>query len=173
MANKLKLEFHNARYTDDDLRDSISKILEINELCAIATLREGTSSHIHTAFFSYDENLDLYFISPTTDRHSINIRMNPSVAVAVWNKTDRWSEDLQGIQMFGRAEVLNPGLEMVRGMTCFLGRFRDFSSIITRPGEFAKGIASRIYVIRLNSLKLIDEPRFGRRNYIVLDIQKE
>jgi uncharacterized protein len=173
MTPKLKSAFHHPQYADSDLRKSISQILDVHELCAIATLNEGSTSHIHTAYFAYDEHMDIYFISPLTDQHSINISKNASVAVAVWNPTRQWGESLQGLQIYGKAEVLGVGMNLVRGMTLYLKRFKDFSSIIKHPGEFAQGISSRMYVIRPTSLKLLDEPRFGRRNYIELTVHAE
>lgn len=170
MNNGLNLSFGHPQYGDADLNESISGVLDANELAAISTVRDGANSHIHTAYFAYGDNLEIYFISPLTDQHSVNIGANASVAMAIWNKTERWGESLQGVQIYGKAEVLGFGLNLVKGMTCYLKRFNAFAGIIKHPGEFAEGISSRMFVIRPSSIKLLDEPRFGRRNYIVLNL---
>lgn len=168
----LKIALEHPSRSDAELAESIVGILNANELCAVATV-SGTESYIHTAYFAYSQHLDLYFLSQPSDRHVTNILDNPTAAVAVWNPTQAWGRDLQGLQMFGRAEKLGAGLELVTAMGLLMGRFHGFSEIMKSPGEFVEGVTSRVFVVRSTRVKILDEPRFGRRNYIEVDIARD
>jgi uncharacterized protein YhbP (UPF0306 family) len=161
----LALTFAHERYSDQALNESIAAILTENNLGAMASVR-GAEAYINTAYFVYSDDLSLYFLSQRGDTHSGNVDSNPSVAVAVWAATPRWGEDLRGLQLFGECEMLSFGTELIKGMQLFARQFPAFSSLVKHPGEFAEGVTSRMYRIRVSALKLIDEPRFGRRNYI-------
>ncbi len=165
--SRLRVKFGDNKYADQELQDSICCILDASELCAMATIDQGTS-HIHTAYFVYNELLEIFFLSQQKDRHIQNIMINPSISVAIWNSTTDWGENLQGIQIFGSCRQLNSATDLINGMGLYLKRFPAFSTIIKHPGEFADGIASRLYVVKSRKIKLLDEPRFGRRNYLTL-----
>lgn len=168
----LKVRFDHAEYSDVELAQSVECILDDNELSAMATVRDD-ESHIHTAFFVYDELLNIYFLSQPGDIHSVNVQKNSSIAVAVWGESEEWGEDLVGVQIFGTCEEV-PFLskESVKAMKMFIQRFPAFKQIVKHPGEFKTGVASRVYVARSEWLKVLDEPRFGRRNYITVNVIK-
>ena len=169
---KLNVCFQNDEYSDEELTESIESILEANELSAMATVRNG-ESHIHTAYFVYSESLEIYFLSQPTDMHTANIKENHSIAVAIWNNSDEWGEHLQGLQVFGICEEIPfLGKESVKAMRLFFQRFPAFKQIMKHPGEFKTGVTSRVYVVRPHWLKLLDEPRLGRRNYITVEIRE-
>lgn len=170
--SELTLSFGHPDYDDSTLSESIGSLLSSNHLGAMASIRDGSTSHINTAYFVHDSHLTLYFLSQPSDQHSANISQCDSVAVAIWATPERWGESLHGVQLFGRCEMLGTGTELAKAMGLFLATFSSFASIIRHPGQFIEGVTSRMYAVRPMSLKLIDEPRFGRRNYIVLDLAK-
>lgn len=171
MSININLKLYHPEYNNKILKKSIVNIIDNNKLCAIATVNEKNNSHIHTAYYSYDDKMNIYFISPLTDKHSENIKANPSVAISVWNEGDKWGEDLQGIQMYGNATVLSAGMNLIRGMSSYVQKHPDFSKIIVKPGEFKSGVLSRMFMINVYAIKLLDELEFGRRNYINVDIK--
>ena len=161
----LSLTFAHQQYSDQALNESVDAILNESHLGAMASVR-GTEAYINTAYFVYSDDLSLYFLSQRGDAHSKNVDANPSVAVAVWAASARWGEDLRGLQLFGECVSLSLGADLVKGMQLFARQFPAFSSLVKHPGEFAEGVTSRMYRISVSALKLLDEPRFGRRNYI-------
>lgn len=169
MSKKLKINLTTPDWPMESIHKSIETILDSNTLSAMSTSMNG-SSYVHTAYFVYSENLDLYFISQPTDQHIKNIENNPSIAVAIWIDSGIWGENLQGIQIFGECKQVKPGIELVKAMKLFMGRFKAFSGIIKNPGEFSENVSSRMYVIRPKSIKLLDEPSYGRRNYLQIDV---
>jgi nitroimidazol reductase NimA-like FMN-containing flavoprotein (pyridoxamine 5'-phosphate oxidase superfamily) len=165
--SKLNVAFGHGHYSDAALGESIGELLAENSLGAMASVDNGVA-HIHTAYFVHSADLTLYFLSQPTDAHTRFIAQNPSVAVAIWSTPVSWGEDLRGVQVFGRCDEVKAGAELLAGMRLFLSRFPAFKAIVKRPGEFKAGIASRMFAVRPSALRLLDEPRFGRRNYIDL-----
>ena len=166
---KINAQFNHPEYEDEAINTSLTHLLSNNSLCAMASI-SGNIAHINTAYFVYDSNLSLYFLSQPTDMHSANITQNSSVAIAIWSQSKQWGEDLQGVQLFGTCKQIGLGKQLISAMKLFLTRFPAFKAIMKHPGEFADGVPSRMYAVEVSSLKLLDEPQFGRRNYIELKV---
>ena len=166
----LDVKFGHAELGDEELCRSIEDIIRESNLGAMSSVK-GNEAHVNTAYFVCSRTLDLYFLSQARDQHSQNIKDNPSVAVAFWKTPDTWSENLQGVQIFGTCTQLPLGPKAVHAMSLFVTRFPAFRTIVGRPGEFAEGITSRMYRVKPERLRLLDEPSFGRRNYIDLDVR--
>jgi uncharacterized protein YhbP (UPF0306 family) len=158
-------------YSQIDLIQSVNHILENNTLLAMSSIW-GMQSYINTAFFSYNSKMELFILTEHSTIHALNIEKNNSIAVAIWNDSGVYGENLQGIQLFGYCEKV-PALKILDALNNYNKRFPTFAQIIKHPTDFAKGIVkSRLYVLKIEKLKLIDEPTFGRRNYINLTIEK-
>lgn len=168
--SKLLVHFENPNYSDEDLSESIVQILESSTELAMATVTSGNMSHISTNHFVYNNSLDLYILTPPYRDHSKNIDINPSVAAAIWERPDVPGENLRGIQAFGVCERVQK-LDLTNAIRQYTQRFKSFNEVIRHPTDFAKGLTdSRFFVIKVFQIKLLDEPRFGRRNYITLNV---
>ncbi|PID30578.1 hypothetical protein CSA80_01065 [Candidatus Saccharibacteria bacterium] len=166
----LKTHFNHPDFADEQLNESIAAILEANQTGAMSSIA-GDKAHINTAYFAYTSKLELFFVSLPSDTHSINITENNSVALSFWSESSTWSENLQGVQIFGTAEELGIGPKLVEGMKVFAARYPAVSAIIKNPGAFKDGVAVRMFRVQSERVKLLDEPRFGRRNYLDLTLQ--
>lgn len=170
MTTTLAVQLRHNEFSSDLLVTAVSDILAGTEIADIATIRQG-ESYIHTAYFVYSDTLDLYFTSQPTDLHIANIATNPSAAAAIWCPTEKWGENLCGLQVFGTCEAVPLiGLEAAGAMLQFIQRFPAFQSIVKHPGEFVAGVTSRLYVLRPRRLKMIHEPILGRRKYVTVDL---
>jgi len=169
MRTQLAVQFHHSEYSDAQLHESILDILEKNMLLAMATVKNG-ESYINTAYYAYSDQLELVIFTEPSTQHSQNIVLQPSVAVAVWNTPPVWGEQLQGLQLFGACQRVEESADaLAEAIRVFTERFPDFRQIIATPADFARGKTERkLYKITVQSLKLIDEPRLGRRKYITL-----
>jgi hypothetical protein len=165
----IKVDFGRPEHSDADLCESIGGILSRSELAALATVRDG-EPHVATVSYAFTRGLTLYFISAQADVHSQDIAANPAAAVAIWTTPDAWGKELQGIQLFGRAEVLGVGPEFLAAMRLYLARFPAFAALLKSPGEFKAGVHARMYAMRPTRLRLIDEAAFGHRTFLDLDV---
>lgn len=165
---RLDFAFNHAQYSDDDLNTSIQEILEENILCAMATVTEENSSYINTAYYCYNDRLEFFILTDPDSKHSQNLRANNSVALAICDSRQPWTEDQKGLQIVGRCQPAT-GAKLVEATTRYLRRFVGLKEWITHPGDFAKGaLNTRPYVIQTAWLKLYDTKRFGDDNFIPL-----
>jgi hypothetical protein len=167
----IKVAFGHPDHGDALLGESIGGILSRSELAALATARDG-EPHVATVSYAFTRDLTLYFISAQTDVHSQDITANPSAAVAIWTTPEAWGKELQGIQLFGRCEVLGVGPEFLTAMRLYLARFPAFTALLKNPGEFKAGVHARMYAMRPTRLRLIDEAAFGHRTFFDLQISR-
>jgi uncharacterized protein YhbP (UPF0306 family) len=165
----IKLAFGHPDHSDADLCASIGGILVRSELAAFATASDG-EPHVATVSYAFTRDLTLYFISAQSDVHSQDIAANPAAAVAIWTTPEAWGNELQGIQLFGHAEVLGVGPEFLSAMRLYLARFPAFTALLKNPGEFKAGVHARMYAIRPTRLRLIDEAAFGHRTFVDLNL---
>jgi nitroimidazol reductase NimA-like FMN-containing flavoprotein (pyridoxamine 5'-phosphate oxidase superfamily) len=75
-----------------------------NTLVLATAADDGTP--IATPLFYYaDDELNLYWLSSPDSRHSRNLSVRPSVAVAIFAQVSNWRE-IRGVQMEGVAEAV-------------------------------------------------------------------
>ena len=161
----------DSNFSQDDLLRSITHILESNTLLAMSSL-SGLNSYINTAYYAYNNNLELFILTEQSTIHGQNIEQNPSIAAAIWMDSGKYGENLQGLQLFGVCEKVST-LKLFDALKQYNNRFPTFAQIIKHPEDFAKGVVkSRLYILKIDKIKLLDEPAFGRRNYISLTIGK-
>ena len=168
----MKLQFDNKEHSDAKLNKSISGILEKSILCSIATLGENNTSYIHTAYFAFSDKLDLYFLSDPNTQHCLNIEKNPSVAVAVSDSRQIWQEPKQGLQLLGTCQLAR-GASKISAEFNYIKRFvgyGDWIKVLTKQER--KGFTSQFYTIKVDSVKIFDEPTFGEEVYITLKINR-
>lgn len=161
----MKPKFGHPSHSDNDLYDSISKLFANNTDLAMATVVDG-KAYVNTVHYAFNEALDLFILTQAHTQHGINLTKNPSIAVAIWNKPEVPGSNLEGIQLFGTCKQVS-ALGLPEAIMVYGSRFVSFGQAIKHPQDFDKGITdARLYVIKSNSGKLLDEPKFGRRNYI-------
>jgi uncharacterized protein YhbP (UPF0306 family) len=128
-------------------------LLDASTLCAIASVSPQGRAYVSTAYFAWSEELELVWLSERRAAHSRNIRVNPAVAIAVYDSRQTWGKPDRGIQLFGDAlELKRPAAGDAEAL--YGGRFRDY-----RPDDFGRGYA--FYGFRTRRLKLFDEPALG------------
>jgi uncharacterized protein YhbP (UPF0306 family) len=150
----------------EEFRDSVAEILGASRLFALATVGPEEEAHANTAFFAADETLTLYFVSERTTQHSRNLAAHPRAAVNVFLEPPRYGEQLRGLQLSGRVQECEGG-DLDHALEVYQRRFPDFAQDPEVRERFRTGVApSALYSFQVESLTLLDEPRFGRRNYV-------
>jgi len=166
---KINFNFKHPEFDDTRLNTSITEILSANELCAIASIDDGRS-YIHTAYYCFDEKLNLFFLSGAEAHHNKNFSKNASVAVSIYNSSQPWDGDKKGAQLFGVCKLAT-GASVIEGIALYLKRFTSLKEWVKHPDDFLKGaISSKLYKISVDSIKLFDEAEFGEENFVVLDV---
>ena len=166
------LRFNHEKYSDQQLNQSIAGVLKENMLMAVATIKDGKESYIHTAYFCYNKHLYLFMLTEPFRQHSRNVQTTDSVAIAIYDSRQPWDQHKRGLQLFGNCS-LAAGLELAEGYILYAQRFSGQTKWIKKAEDLTKNIIqSKLYVIKVDSLKLFDEPAFGPEVWIPLKVSR-
>uniref|UniRef100_UPI0031B5FEBA pyridoxamine 5'-phosphate oxidase family protein n=1 Tax=Nocardiopsis mwathae TaxID=1472723 RepID=UPI0031B5FEBA len=79
------------------LAELARELLDASRLCAISTVSPQDRAHINTAYFAWTPEFDLVWLSDPRARHSGNVRMRSTVAVAVYDSHQAWGQSDCGL----------------------------------------------------------------------------
>jgi uncharacterized protein YhbP (UPF0306 family) len=153
------------------LGSSIFRILEGNVLCSISTVTPENGAHINTAYFSYSNELEIYFLSHPASLHCRNLSANSSVAITVFSSSQNWTEPGQGLQLFGNCTQVR-GRQVTKAEVSYGKRFPAFGSWKVNLNEDDDSRDYRFYRIITARLKVHDEKTFGDGVFIFADAKR-
>jgi uncharacterized protein YhbP (UPF0306 family) len=137
-----------------EVKDLIKKYLSQSRMMQIATV-DGDQPWICTVYYVEDEDLNLYWLSLPTRRHSQEIQKHNKVAIAVPVKFDK---PIIGIQTEGTAEVVNDAELIAKVMESYVSKYdsgKDFyDNFVTRTNQH------QLYKFSPKHYKLFDEEEY-------------
>lgn len=141
------------------LRGLITDYLKEAKLMQIATAK-GNRPWVATVWFAYDSELNLYFISRKSRRHSLEMNANPNVAGAIAKPHETLGVKTRGIQFEGKASEV-PVLELPKAFRIFTKRFPKTTAYVKSVKDILKNITQqRFYKIKPSRIVLFDEVNF-------------
>jgi len=144
---------------------SLTRVLNSNSLCSIATIDERGGPYINTCFYSFNDDPTIFvFTSPGT-KHGRNLERNRTCAVNVFSSSSIMGEDLLGAQIHCSAVQLMAA----QGLAAFQNYCSRFPTLLTWANSWdavLKGLQSRFYALTPVSGKILDEVEFGKEMYI-------
>lgn len=149
-----------------DLKSYIIAYLTKANLMQVAT-SNGKKPWVCSVYFAFDDELNLYWISKTTRRHSEELRRNSHIAGAIV-VSHTMGDKVRGLQFEGRATELTDKKRAMLGMSWYAKRFgmpkeRMQRIVENLDGHVCYKIAPKLYV-------LFDElnfPKTPRQEYAV------
>ncbi|GAB4342335.1 MAG: hypothetical protein Kow0037_29630 [Calditrichia bacterium] len=114
-----------------DIKNKIVDYLNNHPHLQIATVGPDGKPWIGTVGY-VNEGAVVYFITDKTSRKARNILQNPQVAYTVDEDYEVWSE-IQGIQMEGKATLVESPEEMQRLMGLFMQKYPQAASLPPNP----------------------------------------
>ena len=142
--------------TQPNLKGVITDYLNEAIMMQLATVADS-KPWICNVWFAADEDLNIYWISSTTRRHSAEVANNPNVAAAIC--LPQTPADVpRGIQLEGIAEELTNPSDIETAIKYFAGRIfspeqiKNFMSNPERPHMF--------YRIKPSKIMLMDAVNF-------------
>jgi uncharacterized protein YhbP (UPF0306 family) len=133
------------------------RLLDASTLCAISTVSADGRSHINTAYFAWGAEFEIVWWSAPQARHSRNVRRHPSVAIAIYDSTQKWGGSDRGIQLFGTARETT-GRTAREAERRYARRFKGYASDDRSPYRF--------YRFRPRTLKLFHERELGGATFV-------
>lgn len=164
---KLNLKYGLADRTDALLNGVVSDLLNANTLMSVATIKDG-QAYINTAYFCFNESLDIFFLSHPDSQHCLNIGENESVAISVYDSHQEWDQHKKGLQLFATCAPAH-GLTILEGGKLYMQRFSGLKKWITNIDDLMKNvIESKLYVAKVHALKVFDEDALGEDTFLSL-----
>ncbi len=158
------------RYAGDRLRAAVLGILDANALCTMATRSAAGVVDINTAFYSFSEELELYFLSNPASAHCRNLAHTGQMAVAVCDSHQEWGATRAGLQLYGTGGPVPAG-HCERARASYAARFPRYFDLVLRAGEDADAAtaldALRLYRFVPARIKILDEHEFGEEVYVM------
>ncbi|MEK7559061.1 MAG: pyridoxamine 5'-phosphate oxidase family protein [Patescibacteria group bacterium] len=142
-----------------DLRKLIEKYLKEAKLMQLSTSVDN-QPWTCSVWFASDENLNIYWFSSTTRRHSKEVIKNPKVsAVIVMPQTPK--DDPRGLQLEGDAKLLTDGQDIKKARSFYEGRI--FPKKIIDKFISSKESPHRFYKIKPRAFVLFDLVNFPNK----------
>lgn len=144
---------------------AVTGILDSTALMSVATTLPDGGPWINNAYFAYDEDFRLYFLSRPLTVHSENVRAGTAaggrVAVTVADSQQPAIPGRRrGLQLEGRCRVA--AADVHRAITAFSARFPSFAAVAaTTATPDPTDRAPRLYVVSVATFKLFHEPVLG------------
>jgi uncharacterized protein YhbP (UPF0306 family) len=155
--------------TAGELKQQILDYLHSHNTMTLATCAAGIP-WAATVFYASDD-LRLYFFSSPEARHSVNLAANSAVAVTIQEDYKDWRA-IKGIQLEGRAVVVDGVLEKAKAMTVYARKYADVIKLFTDPnsGIFHQAFLKvKFYRVEPAKVFFIDNERgFGKRQELDL-----
>lgn len=152
-----------------DLRLRLQDFLRGHDTMTLATIGPSGEPQAAAVFYAADDQLNLYFLSGPSSRHSQNLQRGPRAAATIQADGQAWQE-IWGLQIEGTAHLVAGVRETARAARVFAGRFDFLQGLLDERGTDGpvalRGplAGSRFYVLRPAWIRLIDNTRgFGHK----------
>ncbi|MEV7782828.1 pyridoxamine 5'-phosphate oxidase family protein [Kitasatospora sp. NPDC088351] len=150
----------------EELRKGVEGLLAEAMVLTLATAGHERGPHANLAFFAHDDDLVLYFVSERSTRHSHHLAEEARAAATVFLPPPVFGEQLRGVQLSGSAGEAW-GRQAEAALAAYQGRFPSFAQDAEVRRQFLTGGgAAALYRFQVEELTAVDEPVFGRRNYL-------
>lgn len=158
------------KFSNAQVRRSLFSILQENVLCSMATVTKQNRAHINHAYFSYSENLDFYFLSDPASLHCRNLLTNSSMAMTIFNSSQKWGGSDRGLQLFGTCREVARHRALAAEQS-YAERFQVYEKWRASRGERDR-FQYRFYRFVPSRIKMLDEEVFGGGVFVVAAVMR-
>lgn len=134
-------------------KELISNFLTNHKLMAVATF--GDFPWIATVYYTFDRDLNLYFLSSPTTLHVKQILQNPNVSVAIAGSHQSIQKPKRGLQISGIAEQIFGIDKIKRALQLWKSNLGVVDSKLTY-----RAVKSSMFRITPKRVKLFDQELF-------------
>ena len=139
-------------------KKDVLEFLSSKKLMVLAT--NGEHPWIANVFFSFDEDLNFYFISNPVTIHGRHLEKNKKVAASIVDSNQKPSDVKKGLQIYGLVEKVSDTNKIqfaLRHWKNFLNLNRPDISLENMKKGLYKG---KIYKLIPKKIKLFDQEKF-------------
>ena len=160
-------------YFRTELRPLVQGILDEVALCTMSTVNQDGTAHVNTAFFCFDSEWRLFFVSEEQTRHSENTSERSSMAVAVFRSDQSWNDWKTGLQLFGSCKMARGG-DVKLGARLYKERFPAYADWLQEIGrDLQDSDLPRFFIFVPESVKLLHEEALGEETFVTISVSRE
>lgn len=144
-----------------ELYSKLKPYMQRAKLATIAT-SHANKPYAVTVFYCVDENLNFYFLSKASRRHSKEIVKNPHVSMAIAPDSITWGTKVTGLTVEGTCKPLF-GSEASAAFKRYTKRFpiaADLSKEFKEKKHLRK-YSHEMWVVKPKTIKVWDESKYG------------
>src|SRR4030042_5152482 len=147
------------KISKENLKKYILNDRSQNKRMSSATSKNNTP-WASTVMYTYDDDLNIYFLSEVGTRKVKNLLENPKVAATI-NEITGGIGKVRGIQLEGECQMVSK-TEAARGYAIFLQKYFWLKDYIPSVKQmFSKAIKDRLFKITPKKIYYLDDERFG------------
>lgn len=139
----------------NETKELVKQFIESRFQMVIAT--NGEYPWIATVYYSFDEDLNLYFLSNPVTIHCNQIAKNPKVAVSISDSPQAASAKKKGIQIYGKAEQILEKDEIISALNLWRKTLNVQSESYSYEGMMKNLIDGRMYKITPKKIKFFNQ----------------
>jgi len=139
-------------------REQILEFLGKHKLMAVATC--GDFPWVASVYYTFDKNLNLYFLSAPSTLHCQQIEKNNRVAVSIADSRQEVSKLKCGLQIFGTAHRISETAKIKHALALWKSSLRVSDPELTYENMVQKIIKGRMYLVKPLRIKLFDQKLF-------------
>jgi uncharacterized protein YhbP (UPF0306 family) len=136
----------------------ILEFLQQHKLMFVAT--QGEHPWIASVFYTFDNDLNLYFLSNPETLHSKHIVKNKEVAVAIADSHQQLNDLKKGVQIYGHVKQISDLHKMKHAIDLWKNSLGYNGSEISYENIINKVIKGRMYKIQPKKIKFFNQELF-------------
>lgn len=136
----------------------ILDFLKLHKLMFIAT--QGEHPWIASVFYTFDNDLNLYFLSSPETLHSKHIVKNKEVAVAIADSNQQINDLKKGVQIYGHVKQISDLHKMKHAIDLWKKSLGYIGSEISYENMINKVIKGRMYQVQPRKIKFFNQELF-------------
>jgi uncharacterized protein YhbP (UPF0306 family) len=151
--------------TTPEVKKLIQAYLKEAKMMQLATVADG-KPWVCNVWFAADKDMNIYWFSSTTRRHSQEVTKDPHVAAAICLPQTPPADPPRGLQLEGTAELLTNPLDVAVAMKYYVGKIFNLKQVklfmanIDRPHRFYR-IKPELFVL----FDVVNFPSDPRQEY--------
>ncbi len=147
----------------------VKACLNSTEFAALST-HDKSAPWVNPVYFAWDAQFQFYFISEMNCRHMNNIAANNQAALAIYDSGQSTHDDVLGIQLYGKATILNHDADKQAAFATYFGRVYpdlkpQYGDAIDNP--YAYDPAWHYVIIEPQEFYIFDTKYFGEKRTLV------
>ncbi|GIK84140.1 MAG: hypothetical protein BroJett025_07620 [Patescibacteria group bacterium] len=125
---------------------------------------------IATLYFSFDDELNLYFLSSPNTLHCKQIDENQKVAVAIADSPQNPTSNKKGLQIFGVAQQISGKHKITHALNLWKKTLGVTSTEYSYEGMTKKLISGRMYKIIPKKIKFFNEELWEEGKEVTIEL---